>query len=58
MIALAVKVSSPGPVIFKQVRIGLKGVRFVLYKFRSMNWNADDQIHREYIAVISGRLGN
>jgi lipopolysaccharide/colanic/teichoic acid biosynthesis glycosyltransferase len=57
MIALAVKVSSPGPVIFKQMRIGLKGVRFAFYKFRSMHWSADDQIHREYVAnLISGRL--
>jgi len=57
MIALAVRVSSPGPVIFKQMRIGLKGVRFAFYKFRSMHSNADDQIHREYVAnLIRGRL--
>lgn len=35
-IALAVKLSSPGPVIFKQKRYGLNGQRFMLYKFRSM----------------------
>ena len=57
IIALAVKVDSPGPVIFKQTRLGLKGERFLFYKFRSMHWNTDDRIHREYIAnLIDGRL--
>ena len=35
-IALAVKLSSPGPALFKQVRYGLNGKRFEVYKFRSM----------------------
>jgi len=35
-IALAVKLSSPGPVIFRQTRVGLHGRKFVLYKFRTM----------------------
>ena len=57
IIALSVKISSPGPVIFRQTRIGMKGERFSCCKFRSMHSNADDQIHREYIAdLISGRL--
>lgn len=34
--AIAVKVSSPGPVIFKQERLGLHGKSFYMYKFRSM----------------------
>lgn len=34
--ALAVKLSSPGPIIFKQERIGLHGKPFFMYKFRSM----------------------
>ena len=36
IIALAVKASSPGPVIFKQRRYGLDGEQIVVYKFRSM----------------------
>lgn len=40
-IALRVKLSSPGPVIFKQMRIGYKGKPFVMYKFRSMFENAE-----------------
>ena len=35
-IALAVKVTSPGPIIFKQRRYGLNGEEIVVYKFRSM----------------------
>ncbi len=56
-IALVVKVNSPGPVIFKQTRLGMKGVRFPFYKFRSMHWNVDDQVHREYVGnLITERL--
>ena len=57
IITLAIKVSSPGPIIFKQIRLGMKGARFSFYKFRSMYANTDDQIHRQYVAnLIEGRL--
>ncbi len=46
MTALAIKLTSPGPVIFKQIRFGKRGIPFFFYKFRSMSWNADDRIHR------------
>ena len=36
VIAALVKLTSPGPVIFRQVRCGLNGRRFICYKFRSM----------------------
>jgi exopolysaccharide biosynthesis polyprenyl glycosylphosphotransferase len=42
MVALLIKLTSPGPVIFKQLRCGLGGRRFVLYKFRSMIAEAED----------------
>lgn len=35
-IALAVKLSSPGPVFFRQWRKGVKGTQFQIYKFRTM----------------------
>ncbi len=55
--AIAIKMTSPGPIIFKQSRIGRKGLRFQFYKFRSMYWKIDDQIHREYVAhLIKGDL--
>ncbi|OGC81292.1 MAG: hypothetical protein A2W07_06210 [candidate division Zixibacteria bacterium RBG_16_43_9] len=40
--ALLVKISSKGPVLFKQVRVGLNGKKFILYKFRTMVENAEE----------------
>ena len=42
-IALAIKINSKGPVIFKQVRIGRNGRRFYMYKFRSMYMDAEER---------------
>ncbi|MEI6267265.1 MAG: exopolysaccharide biosynthesis polyprenyl glycosylphosphotransferase [Methylococcaceae bacterium] len=57
MTALIIKVTSPGPVIFSQIRLGKKGIPFKFYKFRSMHINMDDKIHREYIKnYINGHL--
>src|SRR5207302_7920379 len=41
VIALLIRATSPGPVIFRQVRCGLNGRRFVFYKFRSMCEDAE-----------------
>lgn len=46
IIALLVKLTSPGPIIFKQARVGLRGRPFNLYKFRTMVVNAE-QIKKE-----------
>jgi exopolysaccharide biosynthesis polyprenyl glycosylphosphotransferase len=40
-IALLIRLTSPGPAIFRQVRCGLNGRRFLFYKFRSMCQNAE-----------------
>jgi exopolysaccharide biosynthesis polyprenyl glycosylphosphotransferase len=40
-IALLIKITSPGPAIFRQVRCGLNGRRFMFYKFRSMCQEAE-----------------
>ena len=40
-IALAIKLDSPGPVLFSQKRVGCDGQRFTLYKFRSMQIDAE-----------------
>jgi putative colanic acid biosynthesis UDP-glucose lipid carrier transferase len=46
-IALGVKLSSPGPVLFKQRRYGLDGKRIVIYKFRSMTVAEDGDVVRQ-----------
>lgn len=43
-ISLAIQLSSPGGIIYKQTRIGLKGRPFKVYKFRTMYQNADQQL--------------
>lgn len=40
--ALAIKLTSPGPVLYRQIRCGLYGRRFTLYKFRTMVEGAED----------------
>src|SRR5262249_35719604 len=47
--ALAVKLTSRGPVIFSQTRLGAGGRPFVFYKFRSMRCGSDDRIHKDYV---------
>jgi len=48
LIALVIKGSSPGPVLFVQPRIGFRGRRFDCYKFRTMLLDADQNVHRRY----------
>lgn len=43
LIALAIRLDSPGPVIFRQTRVGLRGRHFEIYKFRSMHVGAEEQ---------------
>jgi len=49
VIAALVKLSSPGPVIFRQVRIGQMMKPFMICKFRTMHANADHGIHHNYV---------
>jgi len=42
IIAIAIRITSAGPAIFRQTRCGLNGRRFVFYKFRSMVDNAEE----------------
>jgi len=49
LIAAAIKLDSPGPVFFRQERIGTGGRRFRVWKFRTMRNGAPDAAHRELI---------
>jgi lipopolysaccharide/colanic/teichoic acid biosynthesis glycosyltransferase len=54
-IAVAIKLTSKGPVLFRQQRIGQFGTPFTFLKFRSMYLNNDSKIHRDYVmSLISG----
>jgi lipopolysaccharide/colanic/teichoic acid biosynthesis glycosyltransferase len=56
VIALAIKATSKGPILFRQRRVGQFGKPFMFLKFRSMYLNNDPSIHREYVKqLISGK---
>jgi len=49
IIMVMIKISSAGPVFFKQERVGFLGRRFMCLKFRSMVVNADTTVHQGYL---------
>jgi lipopolysaccharide/colanic/teichoic acid biosynthesis glycosyltransferase len=56
VIALAIKLTSQGPVVFEQERMGQFGRTFKCLKFRTMYANNDPKIHREYVQnFIAGK---
>jgi len=58
VIAIAIKLTSKGPVIFQQERLGQFGSRFGCMKFRTMYVNNDPKIHQEFVRrFINGQAG-
>jgi lipopolysaccharide/colanic/teichoic acid biosynthesis glycosyltransferase len=58
-VAIAVRLDSRGPALFKQRRVGYREREFTLFKFRSMRVDADPRGHREYVtALINGEESN
>jgi len=56
MIAAAIKLTSRGPILFQQKRIGEHGTPFTFLKFRSMYMNNDSSEHKEYVRqLIAGQ---
>jgi lipopolysaccharide/colanic/teichoic acid biosynthesis glycosyltransferase len=52
LIAVAIKLDSRGPILFRQQRVGLGGRPFVLYKFRTMDERADEEEHQRYVSKL------
>lgn len=58
VIAVMIKLTSPGPVLFRQQRLGRFGRSFELLKFRSMNVVNDESIHVQFVdRLIRGEIG-
>jgi lipopolysaccharide/colanic/teichoic acid biosynthesis glycosyltransferase len=49
LIPLCIKLTSRGPVLFRQVRIGQYEKKFIFLKFRSMFVNTDHEVHKEFV---------
>jgi lipopolysaccharide/colanic/teichoic acid biosynthesis glycosyltransferase len=57
VIAVAIKLTSPGPVFYRQERIGQQGRGFDFVKFRTMTTGDHEDVHRDYwLAVIAGDI--
>ena len=55
LVAILIKLSSKGPVFFRQQRIGQHGTPFTFLKFRTMHTNNDPTVHKEYVKrLIAG----
>jgi lipopolysaccharide/colanic/teichoic acid biosynthesis glycosyltransferase len=52
LIAIAIKATSKGPILFRQMRVGQHGRQFVFLKFRSMYADNDHSVHREYVTKL------
>jgi lipopolysaccharide/colanic/teichoic acid biosynthesis glycosyltransferase len=56
VVALLIRLDSEGPIFYSQKRVGLHGLEFTLYKFRTMHVHTDDSFHRQAVAkYISGQ---
>ena len=58
LVALVIKILSPGPVFFKQPRVGYGGKVFTLYKFRTMKVHADTSAHQRYLSELIRGTGD
>ena len=52
LVALFIKLVSPGPLFFRQERVGYLGRTFTIWKFRTMHVNADTAVHQEYLKTL------
>jgi lipopolysaccharide/colanic/teichoic acid biosynthesis glycosyltransferase len=54
VLGLVTKLLAPGPLLFRQERVGYMGRRFKIYKFRSMYVNADTRGHQDHFKNLVG----
>src|SRR5664280_832390 len=52
LMAVVTRIASPGPVFFRQERIGYRGRRFMCYKFRTMKCGADTSVHQTHLDYL------
>jgi lipopolysaccharide/colanic/teichoic acid biosynthesis glycosyltransferase len=52
LIAMWIKIHSPGPIFFRQERVGYRGKRFMMLKFRTMKVNVETQSHERYLEQL------
>jgi len=51
-VAVLIRLTTPGPALFRQARVGRNQHPFVLYKFRTMYAGCDDRVHKEYVRQL------
>lgn len=52
VIAIGIRISSPGPIFYRQKRIGKNGKPFAMLKFRSMQVQNDPDLHKQYVQKL------
>lgn len=65
IVAVLIRLTTPGPALFRQIRLGKDSSPFLLYKFRTMYADSPDDLHREYVRKLltqeeppdGGRIG-
>ena len=57
VVVAAVKLTSPGPAVHRQVRVGRRGETFTMFKFRTMKVNSGHGVHQEYMAWFINSSG-